>query len=1090
MALVSLRLDSRCCTLLLAFVLFIAVNGLSQTTHRHDLSTEQEITLLHLFDSVKKIYPGMQVCWEKGILDPLQKVRVSSFTPLDSTLFRVCRKLDLECTKVGNNFFIKHKKTPISHTISPAVRVFVTDQNGNPLPRASITLKSTNQMTITQNDGTAILLPGNIQDSIKVSFIGMSIEERMLPKEGFIHVYMHYEQPNPMNEAISTGYGTGSKATYTGDRSMLSASQLDFPGGVTLQTAVSGQIPGVLATQSSGIPGSSVYYSLRGPISLANGRDPLYIIDNVPFGPGNQSLSNISSGSAASSLSPFSFISLSDIERIEVLKDADATAIYGSRGANGVILIFTKKGRSGKPHFDIRVASGLTGVSRRPRLLNNHQYTAMRLEAFQNDKRTLDSTNAADLIKWDTTRYTDWGKYLLGDLAPATDLQLALSGGNRHTNYFTGLNAERQTNIFPTHPTHDLINLLGNVGYHSENGKLRAEFSGLLGGDWNHQPIEDPTKFQFLAPDAPALTDKAGNLVFQANGLSFGNPLAFLRRSYEARSSVALFDGSINYQLLPTLSFNINIGYNRVQTHEYSNLPAQSQDPANNPMVSDDFAHTAYASSILEPQLEYTRKCGNIMLRLMGGVTTQFESNTILLVSDSGYLNNDSSRNQPPVQVLTSSHSMNYRYQAFFARLNLNYENKYVLNLTGRRDGSDRLGPYERFGNFGAFGAAWIFSREKFIEHAAKWLNFGKLRTSYGTTGNDQIGDHFLQTWAPTSVSLYQNIPGYYEPSQVSSGHTWETIHKLEVALEAGFLKDRVTFSACWYRNRSSNQLLPDSLPTAGPFLMFHNWPAILENKGWEFSLQAKIINKKKLQWTTSFNWSFPVNRLIAFPGLQTSPYAKHFIVGKSSSVVQAYPFTGVNDSTGIFQFRMSPGNAHLNDSDKKVVGNFGSTSFGGLTNSFRWKNVQVEFLIDGRFQTGSNYQVVFYTDNPPGSLRTVYSNETKDILDHWRQPGDHARYQKLTTLLSSDPGKAIGNYIGSSAILTNASFIRLRKVSLTYRFPQRLLDKSKLSEIRLFINAFNLLTISPYKGIDPELQNAQVFPTLRTVETGVHVAL
>jgi hypothetical protein len=308
----------------------------------------------------------------------------------------------------------------------------------------------------------------------------------------------------------------------------------------------------------------------------------------------------------------------------------------------------------------------------------------------------------------------------------------------------------------------------------------------------------------------------------------------------------------------------------------------------------------------------------------------------------------------------------------------------------------------------------------------------------------------------------------------------------MEFATDWGFLSNRYLFSLAWYRHRSDNQILPDSFPKSGPPNTLHNRPVVLQNSGWELNLLAKNIDKKDFGWTTSLNFSFPVNKLLYFSNPSPSFY-DNFVIGQSIHVLKGYKYLGVNPTTGLFQFRHQQGDTPTK-ADITTLGNLDITCFGGLQNNIRWHHWQLETNIEFRKQKGANYQAAIYQANPPGSFHTIYSNETTDILHRWQKPGDIAPYQKLTTKKSSPAAQAITNYLQSDGILTDASFARLKTITLSWDWPDRLLRKLGLQEGKLSLEGQNLFVLTPYKGTDPETQSILVLPPLKTIELHVQV--
>jgi TonB-dependent starch-binding outer membrane protein SusC len=898
-----------------------------------------------------------------------------------------------------------------------------------------------------------------------------------------IHIY------KSLDEVITTGYATGTKRNNTGDRFTVNRQQLMPLSNEDLQTTLEARVPGLLVTPTSGIYGSSNNLTIRGQSSIYNNDDPLYVIDKVVFAPGNQSMLNLPANNSSGSLSPISLVSPSDIENIDVLKDADATAIYGSRGANGVVLITTRRDTASTTHFGLRFFTGASYAPLSLHLMNTPQYLAMRRQAFQNDQLAMTPATAPDFLVWDNTRYINWPKWMIGDAAHCDNLQATLAGAYKNNTWFLSVSGLHETTVFPDHPTHLRGNSCFDLDHHSHDNKLDLRLSGLIGLDQNNQFIGlDPTYFQLTAPDAPAVKNPDGSLYFAPNPIPYSNPLSFLRQTYQANAYNYLVDGDARYQLLPWLTLQANLGFNSIGNHEFGETPISAQDPTNQPTGTSYFAHTSYTSKIFEPQAEIKKQYHKLTLSLLAGYSWQQEkANTNSLVA-MGYTNDAWLHQQSKAANTTPlpSDSTNYAYRAMFSRINLNWNDTYILNLTGRRDGTNRFGPGIHYGNFYAAGTAIIFTRFNAIRDALPILSFGKLHASIGVTGNDQIGDHHQSSFAPTNGASFDNIPGFFSSNQVLSGTSWETIHKQEIALDLGFIHDRLLLTIARYRHQSKDQLLPEAYPSPGTLDVFRNWPGVLQNSGWEFNLSAHLIVTKNFDWTVDANWSLPVNRLIRFPNLNQTPFGNILVVGQSAAVDQGYRFTGVNPTTGIFQFQDLNHDGQITDSDRTVIGHLDPKAFGGITNTFRYKHFHFSFLFDARTITGSNYLTALYANNPPGAFLYVNVNAPTELTKRWQSPGQQTNFQQVTTFqITTAASTAVYQYTASSALLTNGSFIRLKKMMLSYQSSIKT-GRQHRTNLNIFVAGGNLFTITPYKDVDPEIQNATILPLLRTVEAGI----
>jgi TonB-linked SusC/RagA family outer membrane protein len=972
----------------------------------------------------------------------------------------------------------------------PEIIVKVVDDSNIPMPGALVCVLRLGICRAADRDGIVRLRALHKTDTIRISYAGYISQDQVVGNSQSIDISLVYN-PKPLDEAVVIGYGTTTKRLSTGNVFPVTTKDLDIQPVTEPLGALEGRVAGLVITQTSGVAGAKFTVLVRGQNSLASGKEAFFVINGVPYF-SNVSFSNISSGSAAGFISPFNSIDPKDIESIEVLKDADATAIYGSRGANGVILITTRKGKMGRPQLSVNVSSGGSRIATWTPEMNTWQYIAMRMEALRNDGLKPDLTTAPDVLIWDSTRNTNFERLLIGGTAQVTEGHLSLTGGDPHTRYFVAAGYHDESSVFPGSTGYRRISALVDLFHSSGDNRLQTRFSGMLGTDRNKQYTNDLTSFISLAPNAPSLTDARGNLVWQEKGVSFTNPLSFTKNPYLATTDNILASGYMSYHLRPWWSLQLNLGYNDVGTTESSTEPIAAQDPAGNPTGSAYTANTNYKTWLAEPQSDLSYSIGKGALHLVIGSTWESQNNHSASLSGIGFTSDAllGSMNAAQ-QVFPNNNSADYRYEAYFGRLTSNWDSTWLLNLSGRRDGSSRFGPGRQFGTFGAIGAGWIFSNTPLIKKKFPTLSFGKFRGSYGTSGNDQIGDYqFLGTWSSTTTQPYQGTNSFYPTGLYNSDLAWETIRKLEMALELGFFKDRVTLNTAWYRNRSVNQLIPYNLPFSTGFTtVLRNFPAVVQNSGVEFTLHTQNVVSKKIKWTTQLNLSIPRNKLVSFPDLANSSFAKQLVIGQSIHIVKGYRLLGVDRDSGVYKFYDANHNGRIDDSDKVVIGTKDLSFYGGISNNLRVGSWELEVFVEGRRQTGNNALTEQYNINAPGNLAAgQLNNEPVYFLNRWQKPRDNSAYQQYSIAPGSAASKAISNYTSSSAVLTDASFIRLKTVNLSWHFPDPVLRDLHLAGGRIYLQAQNLLTLTGYKGADPETQNGQALPPLKTIIAGFQI--
>jgi TonB-linked SusC/RagA family outer membrane protein len=715
--------------------------------------------------------------------------------------------------------------------------------------------------------------------------------------------------------------------------------------------------------------------------------------------------------------------------------------------------------------------------------MNTQQYLQMRKEAFRNDGVTATTANARDLLAWDTTRYTDWKKYIIGGTAYITNAQLTFSGGTELIRFLASADYYKQTTVFPGDFGNERSTVNFSLVNNSPDKKFNSQVSVGFGRDKSNLPQRDLTSLITIAPNTPELKDSLGRLLFTKNGFGFTNPLAVAQQSYDVTTERLTANVLLNYKILSQLVIKASLGYNLNRSSELSKLTIASQNPILNPKGSSSFGNYEVRTWIVEPQLEYNSNFSTVakMQFVIGSSFQQNESNYSVIRGE-GYTN-DNLLNSTVGAASTTSQVGNseYRYQALYSRLGFELYKRYLLNLTARRDGSSRFGPGKQFANFGAIGAGWIFSEEKVLK-PSKLLSFGKLRGSYGITGNQPMADYqYLDTWGGITYP-YQGQAGL-QPSRIfNADYSWEQIRKLELSLDLGFIKDKLFFSSTWFKNTTTNQLISYTLPVQTGFgSVIKNFPGVVQNVGYEFSLTSKNLTRPNFSWSTSINLTISKNKLVSFPGLASSSYATSYEIGRPLNNFRGYHYLGINPQTGIYQFEDINKDNAINTLDYIYAGTTNPEWYGGITNSFRYKNFTLYFLVQFVKQLGM--EPVYASFVASG---TMLNNRPALVLDRWQQPGDDTRYQKFSQNFGGPAVNPATNNIGrSDAVLVNASYARLRNLSVEWNLPKNTMQKMRGMFI-LYVQGQNLLTFTSYSGPDPEVQAVNSLPPLRIITTGI----
>lgn len=991
------------------------------------------------------------------------------------------------------SYTIENKYVLVANRIQPkaivSIEIDLIDVTGKvindknePVVGITVSIKGSRKITFTNGEGEFSLKNVNPNDVLILTGAEMDNLEVKIAGQIRLTIFIK-EKMGSLDETIVKGYYRTSKRLNTGSVSKVTSKEISNQPVSNPLATLQGRVPGLEVTQQNGLPGTGFNVLIRGQNSIQNGVSPLYVIDGMPFLNNAEVVTQRGSGVQANS--PFNTLNPADIESIEVLKDADATAIYGSRGANGVILITTKSNKSGKTSLDINVYSGWGRVTRTIDYMATPQYLQMRREAYANDGITPSLPGAKELLVYDTSKYTNLKKEFIGGTANSINANIRLSGGNSFTRFTLGGNYYRETTVFPDDHQFERISANFNVVHRSENNKFDINFTASFGSGKNALQPDDLTQYINSPPNIPDLYDSLGKLTWNKAGVSFINPLAGTLRTYTVVTDRLTSNILAGYKILPSLKLKLSLGSNLVKTDEKLLTPIASLDPANLPKGSAFLGTNQSKGWIIEPQLEYMWQKNSVhKIQLMVGTTWQETVTTKTGIIADGYTNDNLINSLSAAQTTVSSNQYTlYHYASLYGRAEYNFKSMYLINLTGRRDISSRFGPGKRTALFGAVGSGWIFSEENFSKKYLPFLSYGKLRASYGITGNDLIQDYqYLDTYTATQYP-YQGQTALFPSRLFNPSYSWEQIRKVELALELGFIQDRILFIGNWYRNRSDNQIIYYSLPGQTGFTnVLTNFPGVVQNKGLEFSLNTVNIKKQKISWSSAFNITIPKNKLVAFPGLATSTYSTQYEIGRPLSLNKGYRYDGVDPLTGIYRFVDFNGDNLINDKDIVYNGTNQAEFYGGFGNTIQYKNWELEIFTEFKKQNGNH---PFFTGSGlPGSA----SNQAIALLDRWQKPGDITTYQKYSQRLTTAAGSAYLKVINSSAALTDASFVRLKNVSVSWKMPSAWSKKLHLQRCRFYLQGQNLYVITKYKGADPETQSIMRLPPLKMFVTGVQL--
>ena len=704
-----------------------------------------------------------------------------------------------------------------------------------------------------------------------------------------------------------------------------------------------------------------------------------------------------------------------------------------------------------------------------------------RKEAHKNDGLPLTNITAPDLTLWDTTRYTDWQKELLGGTANITDVQTGISSGTKNTMFNMGVGYHRETLITPGDFGYQKATGSFSVNHVSSNQKFRAFASVNYGIDVSEMFRGEMVQAALtLPPNAPKLFNSDGSINWEIYTgdvnprATFGNPMGATLNTTRGVNRNLIINTNLSYELMPGISLSTNLGLTDLAGSDKAKETIASKSPVyeNGQRIPTtggaQFADNKRTSWIIEPKASLIKQWGDHKVNALIGATWQQNVTSNRLTTGTKYISDallGSIKGAGAVNIVEDPFT--YKFASALARVGYNYKDLYLINLTGRRDGSSRFGPKNRFGNFWSLGGAWIFSNEKIFggENAGqnpRILSFGKIRASYGITGSDNIGDYkYYNLYGPTP-STYQGVVGLTPQSLYNSEYKWEETRKLETAVEVSFFDNRISSEISWYRNRSSNQLVDYPLAaTTGFDNVLQNFEATVQNTGLEFLLRGDVFSSDNWNWNASINVSLPKNKLLKFNGIENSPYATLYKVGKPVSIQSLYESRGVNPETGIYEFADRNNDGIVNYLDKYLVNPKDKSFYGGINNAIQFKRLELSFLIQFTRTKSAQYIPAYGATNLPVSF-----------LNRWQRPGDITSVSRF--YVNSLEGTLSYNPLTESDFnITDASFVRLKTLSLRYQLPAGQLERYGLRQAMVFLQGQNLFTLTHYKDVlDPETGN------------------
>lgn len=1063
----------------------IHANGIAQSV----TLSGKNMPLKEVFSAIKK-QTGYVVFGKKEYLTEAKPVTLSVYnTPLKNVLEFALRdqQLAFEISDSLKTIVLSRKQEERPFRLEGLV---LNTRTRLPLAGVTIQLKNNIAGTLTDGNGRFALNGLEEKDELAISSLGfnsitlpveqlysMSAGQAITMANAIVRktgsdpesfVIELFPADSPLDEIVIQGYGTIKKRDMIGTISRVTSKEIGNMPVSNIMSALQGAVPGLEISNPAGTPGAAPVVRLRG-INTMNDVNrnvaALVLIDGV-------------------AVTDFSYLSPADVESVEVLKDASATAIYGSRGAAGVILITTKRGKmkAGPGKLSFQAYTSLTRPTRTADMLNSAQYTMLRREGFANDNVTITPNNAADLYLDDQVN-TDWSRALYKN-AITQDYQLNFTGGSDKINYYIsggyrnedaivrGDWYQRRFNIRMglDAKVNARLNIGGGIGFSHLKGR---EYAGSIAA----------TIFYGL-PLLPA--DSAGAPNIKAYPSPAINPNRVLNAYTLNGSSQFLGNFYFNYNILNGLYLRTDVSYQQTNGNSTFFSPTTSVQYSNSLTSGYPFATYGYTSSgrfTVEPQLNYHFSSGRHDVKLLAGATLINGMSKSSSFSMTGFSNDLLPTLEAATILSYKSYSeVPYKFASTFGRATYSYDAKYLLEGVFRRDGSSRFGPNYKYGNFWSVGAGWIFSEESFMKRITGDDFFGKLKATYGIAGSDGIADFGYIAYSNTGN--YGDNVATYANNLANPYLQWEETRKLDVGLELSFFGNRLNVSADYFSHRSDNTLFNQVLSVVTGFTSISaNLNGVVTNKGIELAISGEPVRAGKFRWNTALNLSTLRNKLVSLPGLHSlSPaYRYQFRIGEPLALVWGFRYLGVDPATGLatFEDKDKSNTVALYTEDMQALGKSIPDFYGGWNNTLSWKSLELN--LQTQFVSGVLKSYNTYTSFVGDSY-----NLPLDALNRWQQPGD-----KTDVPRAAAPGSAaaINNakLVSSSYAYSNASYIRLKNITLSYTFPP--LARQHISSLRVFLTGYNLLTITNYKGNDPESGPTYV-PVTKMYTAGVNITL
>lgn len=963
------------------------------------------------------------------------------------------------------------------------VRGKVTNpEDGTGLPGVSVFVKGTSKGTTTDQNGVYQLQVTPQENILAFSFIGYVTQEVTIDNREVIDIALQTDTKQ-LSEVVVLGYGTNDRRLMTESVGVVKADAIkDLPVS-TIDGILQGQVTGVQVLQNSGTPGGGMSVRIRGTTSISGSGQPLYVIDGIPVNTGDYA----QIGYEGQGINALTDLNPSEIESFSVLKDAAAAAIYGARASNGVVLITTKRGKSGAPVIAFNTYQGFQQVWNQVDLINTKDWMEYRNDLYDAP------IFSEDQIQSDTTN-TDWQDAVFRT-APISSYDLSLTGGDEKTRFFISGSYFKQEGIVIgtdyqranarvnlDHKVNDKFSLGTSIGLtFSKTNRVEGDAS-------ENGPLPNGLSIPSIYPVYNYAED--GTRTYSVTEPYF-NPVAIANEATNENftyRTIANIYGE--YQIIPGLTvmskwamdfynfrehafeFNTGLGqrYNGLGFETYTNV----LNLVSNNTIKYEKSFDKHTVDLLAGYSFEKKTVRDIYIRAQDYASEFLE-----------YLNSASTFVGPYASASDQG------IRSFFGKANYNYDNKYILGLSARLDASSNFGSNNKNGFFPSASAAWRISEESFMSDNIEQVSQLKVRASYGVLGNDNIpAFQYAELYSPGS---YNSQPAVVPSNMPNPDLKWETTAQFNFGVDAGFFQDKITLTLDVYKKNTKDLLLSRPLPPSSGFTSIVENIGEMENKGMEVTL-GTAYNLGPVEWTSQLNISANRNKVTKLyndqPIDEIGRGDNRIMVGQPIGIFYSYKSLGVDPSTGDIVFADRDSDGEITSADRMVVGNPHPDFIGGFTNTFKYAGFDLSVFL--QFSSGND---VFNGTRIFLESLTQGDNQLAAINRRWKEPGDITDIPRATT----DGAAVSSNNRVSSRFLEDGSYLRIKNVTLGYTFNSELMQRYHISSLRIYASAQNLFTFTNYSGLDPEVNyggndTAQIgtdfftFPQARTITFGLNL--